>query len=133
MSPWWKVQRNVDWLILAGLFIAGFVALWATEASVGFVRDESVYFAAARYYAIWLMQLVRDPSTALSDAAIVRAFDLNHEHPALMKLLFGISHQVFYEKLHWLRPATPISNRCVESRLFSLPPTVSKNVFRSCT
>jgi hypothetical protein len=106
MSPWWKVQRNIDWLILAGLFIAGFVALWATESSVGFVRDESIYFPAARYCAIWLMQLVRDPSTALSDAAIVRAFDFNHEHPALMKLLFGISHQVFHEKFHWLRPAT---------------------------
>ncbi len=106
MSAWWKVQRNIDWLILAGLFIAGFVALWATEASVGFVRDESVYFPAARYTTIWLMQLVRDPTTALSDASIVRAFDFNHEHPALMKLLFGISYQVFHEKLHWLRPAT---------------------------
>jgi len=108
MSPWWKQQRRIDGLISAGLFLSAFIALWATEASVGFVRDESVYFAAAQSYAAWLQQLFRDPSTAFTDAAIVRAFDFNHEHPAMMKLLFGISHHIFHQGLGWLRPATAL-------------------------
>src|SRR5215467_8059246 len=99
ISPWWKQQRRIDGLISAGLFLSAFIALWATEASVGFVRDESVYFAAAQSYAAWLQQLFRDPSTAFTDAAIVRAFDFNHEHPAMMKLLFGISHHIFHQGL----------------------------------
>jgi len=108
MSPWWKQQRRIDGLISGGLFLSGFIALWATEASVGFVRDESVYFAAAQSYAAWLQQLFRDPGTAFTDAAILRAFDFNHEHPAMMKLLFGISHQIFHQGLGWLRPATAL-------------------------
>ena len=108
MTPRWKQTSQGDGLISAGLFLAGFVALWATEASVGFVRDESVYFAAAQSYAAWLQQLFRDPGMALTDAAIVRAFDFNHEHPALMKLLFGISHHIFHQTLGWLRPATAL-------------------------
>jgi hypothetical protein len=108
MSASSKVRRNVDWLVLTGLFMGGFVALWATEAPVGFVRDESVYFAAARSYAIWLLQLFRDPTAALTDAAIVRAFDFNHEHPALMKMLFGVSDLVLHQHLRWLRPATAL-------------------------
>src|SRR5262245_11710761 len=95
MSLGWKQQRHVDWSISAVLFLSGFIALWATEALVGFVRDESVYFAASQSYAAWLQQLFREPATAFTDAAIVRAFDFNHEHPALMKLLFGISHLIF--------------------------------------
>ncbi|WNG60235.1 glycosyltransferase family 39 protein [Archangium gephyra] len=96
--------REERWLAL-GLWVLGFVALWATEAAVGFTRDESVYFYAGESYARWFQQLFREPARALTDAAIVRAWDYNHEHPALMKELFGLSHLLFHETLGWLRPA----------------------------
>ncbi len=94
-----------DRWIAAALFAASAVALFATEASVGFVRDESIYFVAAESYARWLEELFRAPAHALTDSAIVRAFEINHEHPALMKVLFGLSHLVFHQWLGVLRPA----------------------------
>jgi 4-amino-4-deoxy-L-arabinose transferase-like glycosyltransferase len=96
--------REERWLAWA-LWALAFVALWATEAAVGFTRDESVYFYAAESYAGWFQQLVRNPAQALGDAAIVRAFDFNHEHPVLMKVLFGLSHLLFHDGLGWLRSA----------------------------
>lgn len=99
MTP--TVDRRIAW----GLFVAAFFALLFTEQPVGFGRDESVYFHAAENHARWFQLLVSSPSEAFKDDAIVRGFDFNHEHPALMKNLFGISFVVFHEKLHLLRPA----------------------------
>ena len=96
-----RLDRRVGW----GLFALGFIALLLTEQPVGFVRDESVYFHAAESHARWFQLLVTSPSQAFTDEAIVRAFDFNHEHPALMKNLFGLSFVLFHEKLGWLRPA----------------------------
>lgn len=94
-------EKRVAW----GLFLAGFVSLLLTEQPVGFGRDESVYFHAAESHARWFQMLVSSPGAALQDEAIVKYFDFNHEHPALMKNLFGISYLVLHEKLHLLRPA----------------------------
>lgn len=91
-------------LIAIGLLAAAFLALWGSEGQVGFTRDESVYFAAGESYARWVQLLFREPARALSDQAIVGAFDFNHEHPALMKLFFGLSHFIFHQGLG-LRPA----------------------------
>ncbi|HXN42422.1 MAG TPA: glycosyltransferase family 39 protein, partial [Myxococcaceae bacterium] len=88
-----------DSWIAALLFATSMAVLFATQASVGFVRDESIYFVAAESYARWFEQLLRAPATALTDNAILRAFDINHEHPALMKMLYGLSHLVFHD---WL-------------------------------
>jgi 4-amino-4-deoxy-L-arabinose transferase-like glycosyltransferase len=96
--------REERWLALA-LWVLGFAALWATESAVGFTRDESVYFYAGETYARWFQQLFREPARALTDAAIVQAWDYNHEHPVLMKVLFGLSHLLFHDTLGWLRPA----------------------------
>jgi hypothetical protein len=95
------VDRKVAW----GLFAGAFVALLATEQPVGFTRDESVYFAAAESHARWFQLLFTSPSEAFTDAAITQRFDFNHEHPALMKNLFGLSFLVLHEKLGLLRPA----------------------------
>jgi len=88
-----------------GLFGATFAALFATEGAVGFVRDESVYFAAAESYANWFRLLFRAPELALGDGAIVRSWEVNHEHPVLMKTLFGLSHLLFHDELGWVRDA----------------------------
>lgn len=94
-------DRWIGWALFAGAF----VVLFATEAAVGFTRDESVYFAAAESYAGWFKLLFQHPAIALGDPAIVRAFDFNHEHPVLMKSLFGLSYLLFHEALGVLRPA----------------------------
>lgn len=101
LSPEQQRDRRLAW----GLFIAGFLSLLMTEKAVGFGRDESVYFHAAEQHAQWFKLLLSAPSEAVKDDAITRSFDFNHEHPALMKNLFGISFVIFHEKLGLLRPA----------------------------
>lgn len=96
-----RTDRRIAW----ALFALAFFALLFTEQPVGFVRDESVYFHAAENHARWFQLLVSSPSQAFTDEAITRAFDFNHEHPALMKNLFGLSYVFFHEKLGLLRPA----------------------------
>ncbi|MFZ5468781.1 MAG: glycosyltransferase family 39 protein [Myxococcota bacterium] len=101
-----KLGAPNDRVLCAGLFFASFLTLFLTERAVGFTRDESVYFAAAESYAGWFKLLAREPAVALTDGAITRAFDFNHEHPVLMKSLFGLSYLLFHEGLGWVRPAT---------------------------
>lgn len=94
-------ERRIAW----GLFLVAFLSLLLTEKYVGFGRDESVYFHAGEQHGRWFQLLLTSPSQALTDEAITRSFDFNHEHPALMKNLFGMSFVVFHEKLGLLRPA----------------------------
>ena len=94
-------DRRIAW----SLFLVGFLCLLMTEKDVGFGRDESVYFHAAESHARWFQLLISAPTTAFTDEAISQSFEFNHEHPALMKNLFGISYVVFHEKLGLLRPA----------------------------
>ena len=101
-----KFSNRTDYLIASALSLATFAALWRTEAEVGYVRDESVYFAAGQSYANWFKLLILNPRYAITDPAIVRCFDINHEHPALMKILFGLSHLLFHQTLGWLAPGT---------------------------
>ncbi|HYO51318.1 ArnT family glycosyltransferase, partial [Archangium sp.] len=114
--------RDERWLAL-GLWVMGFVALWATESAVGFTRDESVYFHAGESYARWFQQLFREPARALTDTAIVRAWDYNHEHPVLMKVLFGLSHLLFHDTLGWVRSAAAF--RIPAFALSALVPTLT--------
>jgi hypothetical protein len=105
-----RAPRRGDRLIALGLAAATFGALFATERAVGFVRDEGYYFRAGSDYAAWYGELwdalVRgQPQEAMTDAAIVRRFDYNHEHPVFAKTLFGLSHALFAEKLGWVRDA----------------------------
>ena len=96
---------RIDRRIALGLFLGGFALLWATEAAVGFVRDESVYFAAAEQVVRWLRLLLQAPGRAVSDPVTTQAFDFNHEHPLGMKLLFGLSWQLLHQASGWVRPA----------------------------
>ncbi len=95
-------------LIAVALWLLAFIALFLTERAVGFVRDEGIYFAASQSYANWFRMLFHAPSVALTDASIVGSWDVNHEHPALMKELYGLSHLLFHQALGWLRPATAL-------------------------
>lgn len=96
----------LDRWIPGGLFVAGFLILLILEKQVGFPRDESVYFEAARRYGTWFRLLFSDPALALTDDALVAAWRYNAEHPPLFKALFALSHLIFHELLGWVRPAT---------------------------
>lgn len=100
-----RAPSSTDRRIALGLGLLTFVVLWATERPVGFVRDESVYFAAAEQFSRWWTLLFHHPASALSDGVITQLFDFNHEHPMLMKSLFGWSHALFHGLLGWVRPA----------------------------
>ncbi len=100
-----RAPTRKEWIWAGALAALAFVALASTESQVGFVRDEGVYFHAGRDYAAWYGQLVSDPRSALTQASIDRYFSFNSEHPVLMKTLFGLSHALFAEKLHWVRDA----------------------------
>ncbi len=79
LAPW----------VLAVLYVT---LLLHTTSDLGYARDEGFYFQAAESYGRWLQALWADPGAALQKAAIDRAFEVNHEHPSLMKLLFSLSH-----------------------------------------
>jgi 4-amino-4-deoxy-L-arabinose transferase-like glycosyltransferase len=98
-----RLPQRIGWrdhVIGAALALVYVLALLVTSGSVGIGRDESVYFRAAPgYWGFWL-NLFERGSAALNQGAIDRAFSDNHEHPALMKTLFGASYWLFHETWH---------------------------------
>jgi hypothetical protein len=72
--------------------------LLATVRELGYARDEGFYFAAAKSYEGWFELLFSNPSQAFQRASVDRFWNANHEHPALMKSLFALSHRFLHEK-----------------------------------
>jgi hypothetical protein len=72
--------------------------LLATARSLGFARDEGFYFRAGARYSHWFETLLSRPSEAVQQSFIDGIWSENHEHPALMKSLFGLSWTLFHEK-----------------------------------
>lgn len=77
----------------AGLALASvyFASLVATARSIGFGRDESFYFSAARAYAGWFRLLLTQPAVAITRGAVDAGWSYNHEHPPVAKALFAFS------------------------------------------
>jgi hypothetical protein len=88
--------------------VAFVYALWLglTARSLGFPRDEGVYFRAATDYVGWLRMVVERGAEAFKQSAIDQGWGYNHEHPALMKTLFGISWWFLHEKWHLVADAS---------------------------
>ncbi len=85
-----KLGRT-HWLLAIVLGVLTVLLLAIGHRNVGYVRDEGIYFAASRSYADWAARLVREPGEALRAEQRDRAFAINHEHPALMKTVGGLS------------------------------------------
>ena len=98
-----RAPSRLDLAIGGGLGLLTFLGLLFTEKPIGVPRDESFYFSAGSAYAGWFKLLLSHPGEAFTDNALTRSFSQNAEHPGLMKELFGISHWIFFENLHWLR------------------------------
>ena len=84
-----------------GVFLLAFVVLLGASRTQGNVRDEGTYFVAAERYARWYVDLADNlvhghPGRSLSRTAVDADFADNHEHPALMKSLFGLSWRLFH-------------------------------------
>jgi 4-amino-4-deoxy-L-arabinose transferase-like glycosyltransferase len=104
-----RLPERIGWrdhAIGAALAFAYFVWLLATARSIGVPRDESVYFRAATDYVGWYRALLEHGQEALKQGAIDGAWGFNHEHPALMKTLFGISWWLLHMQWHLVADAT---------------------------
>ena len=76
------------------------VVLVKTAHPIGYARDEGFYFNAASSYAGWFDQLMRDPAAAIQRSAVDAHWSANHEHPGLVKSMFGLSWDLLYKKWH---------------------------------
>ncbi len=81
--------------IALSLGLATTVLLALGHQRVGYVRDEGIYFAASLHHADWVARVFTAPREALAAPARDRAFAVNREHPALMKLAAGVSARLF--------------------------------------
>lgn len=88
-------RRHADGLVALalGLIVATTVVVNSTK--LGLTRDEGYYFAAAERYAAWFRVLARDPARALSEPVINRHFEVNREHPVVVKNLMALSYLAF--------------------------------------
>jgi hypothetical protein len=84
-------MKRSHWILAIVLGVLTVVLLSMGHRNVGYVRDEGIYFEASRSYASWVAQLVREPGQALRAEHRDRAFAINHEHPAFMKVAAGLS------------------------------------------
>lgn len=120
--------------VLTGVGLAGiFFVLLLLTLDIGFPRDESFYFTAAEQYSYWFDDLLEDPAKAFEKKTVDRRFASNPEHPALPKILFGLSWRLFGNMRdpveepfarHWYdggRPPKPILGILSESTAMRLP------------
>jgi hypothetical protein len=96
-----KVLGGSNLWVACGLALGYVWVLLETSRSIGYSRDESFYFDAGNRYFDWVKLLFKQHELALSRAVVDSHFAGNHEHPPLMKLLFGLSHDLLYEQNKW--------------------------------
>lgn len=87
---------------LIGLCLAAVYVTWlvVSARSLGFPRDEAFYFRAGQDYERWF-ELLFDGKKEAFDASVADGlFSYNHEHPVLMKDLFGLSYAYLHQKHH---------------------------------
>jgi len=96
------VRSHANGFIALGLFVVTFFTLFLNGPNVGFTRDEGYYFSASEHYAGWFRQVGKNPSQAFSEPGIRRHFEVNREHPVLVKNLMAISFLAFQpEQARW--------------------------------
>lgn len=91
----WPGRPPAAWLVALALGLLTIVLLHRGHRDVGYVRDEGIYFDASRSYAAWVADVASAPGRALDRKLRDRHFAVNHEHPALMKILGGVSARLF--------------------------------------
>ncbi len=86
--------------VIALLLGAAYVALLlVTSSDLGYARDEGFYFNAARSYGDWFGLLFSTPKEAMRAENINEFWRVNREHPAFIKSLFALSHELLFVRL----------------------------------
>jgi 4-amino-4-deoxy-L-arabinose transferase-like glycosyltransferase len=104
-----RFPKEVGWRDqVVGAALACIYVAWllSTVRELGFPRDEGFYFRAAEGYARWFKLLWEDHGEAMKRGVVDASWSYNHEHPSLMKSLFGISWALFHEKWHVFKDAS---------------------------
>jgi hypothetical protein len=94
-------SRRITWNDQAvGFFLAAVYVTWLlmTARSLGFARDEAFYFRAGQDYERWFELLFAGKKEAFDTSIVDGMFSYNHEHPPLMKDLFGLSFVYLHKK-----------------------------------
>jgi len=94
---WWERR----WIVPLALALATSGWMLAVEGRQGLARDEAQYFRAGERYWGWfetLGEAVRagKPGRAFARATVDGFWGDNHEHPPLMKTLYGLSWRLFH-------------------------------------
>src|SRR5262245_21282964 len=97
-----KLSLRSDGGVALVIGVAATLLLMTAQRTQGNVRDEGYYFDAAEQYRGWWGELGDNllkfsPQKSFSRASVNRWFNYNHEHPAFMKSLFGISWRIFHK------------------------------------
>ena len=90
-----------EWMLPLLLALATSSWMLAVEGRQGIGRDESQYFRAGEHYWGWfelVWKELRDghPGRAFTRSGVDGTWDDNHEHPPLMKVLYGVSWRLFH-------------------------------------
>jgi hypothetical protein len=104
-----QLPERIGWRdhgIGAALAVVYVAWLLTGARALGFPRDEGVYFRAGADYFRWWRLLWDHSGDALKQGVIDSAFGNNHEHPSLMKTLFGASEWFLHEKWHVFEDAS---------------------------
>lgn len=91
--------EKLDRLLALALFTGYAALLTSTVSSLGYARDEGFYFHAADSYRRWFELLLTEPGAAFERANVDRFFVVNHEHPALIKIAFMLSSELFHRRI----------------------------------
>ncbi len=105
MGPLGALRRPARLDHAIGLLLAAsyFALLLGNSLDVGVPRDESFYFHAADRAGDWWLGLLDSEVASFSPEEIKKGFAYNHEHPVLMKSLFGLSHHILHDELGWVQ------------------------------
>lgn len=93
-----RTPTRLDHLIGFGLMALYVAFLAATSLDVGVPRDESFYFYAGDRAGDWVLSIFDPEVETFSREGVDRGFEYNHEHPVLMKTLFGLSHRLLHDR-----------------------------------
>jgi len=114
-------RKHATGLIALGLGLGSLLVFALAAPRTGYTRDEGFYFEAAEAYAGWWRTLAREPGQAFSEPVIRRSFEVNHEHPVLVKNLMALSFLALAADEERSPTDWPAARRGVFARAMRLP------------
>jgi 4-amino-4-deoxy-L-arabinose transferase-like glycosyltransferase len=101
-------QAVIHKIIAFILFIGAALLLYGTADPIGVTWDEPAYIPASQSYANWFELLFKAPTIAAKPAVIDQFWNLNHEHPPVAKVWYGLVWKIATEVFHASNELTSI-------------------------